>query len=95
MVGRRLSNKSRRDLTEISERLDLNLRSCKRQFDNFLLVTRRTEDLTGSLFENIKKYFVLPNELAERYTAFVFITNNRYVIFYKKIKTNLVVFCFV
>ncbi|KAH8853539.1 Acidic fibroblast growth factor intracellular-binding protein [Schistosoma japonicum] len=79
LVGRRLSNKSRRELADIAERCELQLRSCKRQFDNLWCVARRTEDLPGPLTDNIKNCFLLPERLAECYAAVIFITSNRYI----------------
>lgn len=80
LVGRRLSNKSRRELADIAERCELQLRSCKRQFDNLLCVARRTEDLPGRLVDNIKHCFLLPEWLAECYAAVIFIAGNRFEI---------------
>ncbi|CAH8477589.1 unnamed protein product [Heterobilharzia americana] len=78
LVGRRLSNKSRRELADIAERCELQLRSCKRQFDNLSCVARRTEDLPGRLTDNIRNCFLLPEWLAECYAAVIFITSNRF-----------------
>ncbi|THD22455.1 Acidic fibroblast growth factor intracellular-binding protein [Fasciola hepatica] len=78
LVGRKLSAKTRRDLSEIAERCDLRVRSCKRQFDNLLCVARRTEDLPGRLVDNIKTHFLLPDWLCECYAAVVFILTNRF-----------------
>ncbi|VDP74001.1 unnamed protein product [Echinostoma caproni] len=78
LVGRKLSAKTRRELSEIAERCDLRVRSCKRQFDNLLCVARRTEDLPGRLVDNIKTHFLLPDFLCECYAAVVFILNNRF-----------------
>ncbi|VDP63344.1 unnamed protein product [Schistosoma curassoni] len=86
-VGRRLSNKSRRELSDIAERCELQLRSCKRQFDNLSCVARRTEDLPGPLTDNIKNCFLLPEWLAECYAAVIFIASNRYI--YTKTFDNL------
>nr|CAH8828988.1 unnamed protein product [Trichobilharzia regenti] len=78
LVGRRLSNKSRREIADIAEKCELQLRSCKRQFDNLSCVARRTEDLPGRLIDNIKNCFLLPERLAECYAAVIFITSNRF-----------------
>ncbi|CAH8443667.1 unnamed protein product [Schistosoma turkestanicum] len=78
LIHLRLSNKSRRELADIAERCELQLRSCKRQFDNLSCVARRTEDLPGPLTDNIKNCFLLPEWLAECYAAVIFITSNRF-----------------
>ncbi|KAA0197623.1 Acidic fibroblast growth factor intracellular-binding protein [Fasciolopsis buskii] len=78
LVGRKLSTKTRRELSEIAERCDLRVRSCKRQFDNLLCVARRTEDLPGRLVDSIKTHFLLPDWLCECYAAVVFILTNRF-----------------
>ncbi|CAL8078608.1 unnamed protein product [Calicophoron daubneyi] len=80
LVGRKLSNKTHRDLSDIAERCDLRLRSCKRQFGNILSVARRIEDLPGRLADNIRVHFALPNWLAECYAAVVFIATNRFEV---------------
>ncbi|VDP98067.1 unnamed protein product [Trichobilharzia regenti] len=88
LVGRRLSNKSRREIADIAEKCELQLRSCKRQFDNLSCVARRTEDLPGRLIDNIKNCFLLPERLAECYAAVIFITSNRYVSFLLQMNTG-------
>ncbi|KAF6775220.1 hypothetical protein AHF37_05152 [Paragonimus kellicotti] len=77
LVGRKLSNKTRRELSELAERCELRLPSCKRQFDNLVCVARRTEDLSGRLVDNIQALFLLPRWLSEFYAAVVFIITNR------------------
>ncbi|CAH8450846.1 unnamed protein product [Dicrocoelium dendriticum] len=80
LVGRKLSSKTRRELSDIAERCELRLPSCKRQFDNLLFVARRTEDLPGHLVDNIQSLFLLPTDLSESYAAVVFITTNRFEV---------------
>ncbi|TGZ55555.1 hypothetical protein CRM22_010340 [Opisthorchis felineus] len=80
LVGRKLTNKTRRELSEITERCELRLPSCKRQFDNLLCVVRRTEDLPGRLVDNIQALFLLPPWLSEFYAAVVFIITNRFEV---------------
>ncbi|KAF5395013.1 Acidic fibroblast growth factor intracellular-binding protein [Paragonimus heterotremus] len=80
LVGRKLSNKTRRELSELAERCELRLPSCKRQFDNLVCVARRTEDLSGRLVDNIQALFLLPRWLSEFYAAVVFIITNRFEV---------------
>lgn len=78
VLGKKLSSRNRKDLDEVSEKTGVSLRSCRRQFDNVKRVYKIVEDLKGNLFANIQANFLLPDVLARKYAAIVFITNNRF-----------------
>ena len=63
-LGRKLSSKNRKDLDDVSEKTTVALRSCRRQFDNIKQVLKVVDDFEGSLVENIKQHFLLPDQLA-------------------------------
>lgn len=77
-LGRKLSSKNRKDLDDVSEKTGVALRSCRRQFDNIKQVLKVVDDFEGSLVENIKQQFLLPNELAHSYASLVFLSHNRF-----------------
>lgn len=65
ILGKKLSSKNRKDLDEVVEKTSVNLKSCRRQYDNIKRVYKTVEDLPGSLVINIKQHFLLPEELAK------------------------------
>lgn len=77
LTGSKLSTRFRRDLSDISEKVNVLPRSCRRQYENLRRVARLVEDIPGHLCEIIQKYFVLPQSLAEKYTAMTFLSANR------------------
>ena len=78
ILGKKLSSKNRKDLNELSERTKVNLKSCRRQFDNVKRVYKAVEEMNGSLVANIQTQFLLPEQLAQRYATVIFISNNRF-----------------
>ena len=77
-LGKKLSTKNRKDLDDVSEKTGISLKSCRRQFDNIKQVLRVVDDYEGSLVENIKRQFILPESLARSYASVVFISHNRF-----------------
>ena len=77
-LGKKLSSKNRKDLDDVSEKTGVSLKSCRRQFDNIKQVLRVVDDYEGSLVENIKTQFILPETLARSYASVVFISHNRF-----------------
>ena len=75
-LGKKLSTKNRKDLDDVSEKTEILLKSCRRQFDNIKQVLRVVDDYEGSLVENIKHQFILPEALATSYASVVFISHN-------------------
>ncbi len=84
-LGKKLSTKNRRDLDNISDKTGISLKSCRRQFDNIKQVLRVVDDYEGSLVENIKQQFILPEDLARLYASVVFISANRFETNKKKL----------
>ena len=76
--GKKLSSRNRKDLDDVSEKTEVCLKSCQRQFDNIKQVLRVVDDYEGSLVENIRTQFILPEELARSYASVVFISHNRF-----------------
>lgn len=84
-LGKKLSAKNRKDLDNISEKTGVSLKSCRRQFDNIKQVLRVVDDHEGSLVENIKQQFILPETMAGVYASVVFISANRFETNKKKL----------
>uniref|UniRef100_A0A1B6GUG9 Acidic fibroblast growth factor intracellular-binding protein n=2 Tax=Proconiini TaxID=565685 RepID=A0A1B6GUG9_9HEMI len=78
LLGKKLTSRHRKDLDEVSEKTGVSLKSCRRQFDNVKRVFKTVEELQGSVVANIKNLFLLPDELARRYGAVVFIACMRF-----------------
>lgn len=86
-LGKKLSAKNRKDLDNISDKTRVSLKSCRRQFDNIKQVLRVVDDHEGSLVENIKQNFILPEEMARIYASVVFISANRFETNKKKLSS--------
>ncbi|KAI5724482.1 hypothetical protein M8J77_003199 [Diaphorina citri] len=84
-LGKKLSSRHRKDLDEVSEKTNISLKSCRRQFDNVKRIFKTVDDLPGSVVQNIKKHFLLPDELAKKYGAIVFIASMRFETSKKKL----------
>ncbi|XP_077997432.1 acidic fibroblast growth factor intracellular-binding protein-like [Glandiceps talaboti] len=78
ILGKKLSSKNRKDLDDISDKTNVKLRSCRRQFDNFKRVFKMVEDMEGPMFKNIRVHFLVSEKLAKQYAAIVFFANNRF-----------------
>lgn len=78
ILGKKLSSRHRKDLDEVGEKTGVALKSCRRQFDNVKRVYKAVEDLRGRLVNNIQSHFLVPEKLARKYAAIVFIANNRF-----------------
>lgn len=85
ILGKKLSSRNRNALDDVSDKTKVQLRSCRRQFDNVKRVFKVVEEMMGSLVNNITSHFLLPKHLAEQYSAIVFITNNRFETGKKKL----------
>lgn len=64
ILGKKLSSRYRKDLDEVADRTGIRLKSCHRQFDNVKRIFKCVEELPGSVTNNIKQNFMLPDELA-------------------------------
>nr|XP_046914144.1 acidic fibroblast growth factor intracellular-binding protein B-like isoform X2 [Dermatophagoides farinae] len=78
ILGKKLSARNRKELDEVSERTEVSIKSCRRQFDNIKRVFKMVEDIPGNLCQNIQSHFLLPPDLAKKYAAIVYIANNRF-----------------
>lgn len=78
ILGKKLSARNRKELDDVSEKTGINIKSCRRQFDNIKRVYKIIEDIPGNLVQNIQSHFLLPHELAKKYAAIVYIANNRF-----------------
>lgn len=65
LLGKKLTSRHRKDLDEVAEKTNINLKSCRRQFDNVKRIFKVVEEMPGSLVQNIQKYFLLSEELAK------------------------------
>lgn len=72
LLGKKLSSRHRKDLDEVSEKTNVSLKSCRRQFDNVKRVFKTVEDINGDIFQNVRKNFLLSDELS-RYCCFYYV----------------------
>lgn len=87
LLGKKLSSKYRKDLDEISERTNIRLKSCRRQFDNIKRIQKAIEEAqSGSIIKSIQREFLLSEELAQKYCAIVFIAGQRFETTKKKLQ---------
>ena len=54
ILGKKLSSRLRKELDEISEKTNLHLKSCRRQFDNIKRVYKVIEEMPGHYVKNIE-----------------------------------------
>jgi hypothetical protein len=78
ILGKKLSGRNRKDLDDVSDKTNVGIKSCRRQFDNVKRVYKTVEDMSGNLSQNIQTNFLLPKKLAQKYAAVVHIANNRF-----------------
>lgn len=77
LLGKKLSTRLRKDLDEISEKTNLQLKSCRRQFDNIKRVFKVIEEMPGGYVKNIENQFGLGRPAAEKYATLVFASSFR------------------
>jgi len=89
LVGRKLNDKTRTMLDDLSAELEIPLKSIRRQFDNL----RRLATFLGGVVSNssnacavceINQTMLLPWDLAAKYTAFLFLINSRVLLSKRK-----------
>ena len=78
MFGKKFNSRNRKDLDEVAEKTGVRLKSCRRQFDNIKRIFKAVEEMPGNTATNIKQQFLLPDELAQKYAAVVFIACLRF-----------------
>nr|XP_033809597.1 acidic fibroblast growth factor intracellular-binding protein [Geotrypetes seraphini]XP_033809598.1 acidic fibroblast growth factor intracellular-binding protein [Geotrypetes seraphini]XP_033809599.1 acidic fibroblast growth factor intracellular-binding protein [Geotrypetes seraphini] len=86
VLGKKLSKGTKKDLDDVSEKTDITLKSCRRQFDNFKRVFKVVEEMKGSLVDNIQQHFLLSDRLTRDYAAIVFFANSRFETGKKKLQ---------
>ncbi|XP_055613327.1 acidic fibroblast growth factor intracellular-binding protein [Uranotaenia lowii] len=78
IFGKKFNARNRKDLDEVAEKTGVRLKSCRRQFDNVKRIFKAVEEMPGNTAQNIRQLFVLPEELAQKYAAVVFIACMRF-----------------
>lgn len=78
LLGKKLTGRLRKDLDDVSEKTNIPLKSCRRQFDNVKNVLRTIEETEGGrLTDTIKKLFLLSDTLARQYACISFMAINK------------------
>ena len=72
LVGHKLSQRQRKELDEVSEKTQVRLRSCRRQFDNIKRISRAIEEHKN--VNVFKEIFLLEDKMIE-YKTFFFCSN--------------------
>ncbi|XP_050099985.1 acidic fibroblast growth factor intracellular-binding protein [Anopheles aquasalis] len=78
LFGKKFNSRNRKDLDEVAEKTGVRLKSCRRQFDNVKRIFKAVEETQGNIAHNIRQQFILPEELAQKYAAVVFIACLRF-----------------
>lgn len=73
-----MSSRYRKDLDEVAEKTGVRLKSVRRQFDNVKRIFKVVEEMPGRVTNNIRQYFLLPDELARKYAVIVFVACLRF-----------------
>ncbi|CAL1265108.1 unnamed protein product [Larinioides sclopetarius] len=77
-LGKKLSARNRKDLDDVSEKTGIQVKSCRRQFDNVKRVYKVVEDSSCELVDSIRVTFLLSENLARKYAAIMYLTSNRF-----------------
>lgn len=78
LLGKKLTGRLRKDLDDVSEKTNITLKSCRRQFDNVKNVLRAIEEAErAGLVDTIKKLFLLSDNLARQYACICFMAINK------------------
>lgn len=78
LIGKKLTGRLRKDLDDVSEKTNVPLKSCRRQFDNVKNILRAIEEAEGGgLTDTIKKLFLLSDTLARQYACICFMAINK------------------
>ncbi|XP_026466904.1 acidic fibroblast growth factor intracellular-binding protein [Ctenocephalides felis] len=78
LLGKKLSSRHRKDLDEVADKTGVKLKSCRRQFDNIKRIFKTVEELPGNIWKNVKIHFLVPENIARKYGAIVFISCLRF-----------------
>jgi TolA-binding protein len=71
LLGKKLTQRVRKDLEEVSQKTKVHINGCRRMFDNLKRIQKRVEDLEGPITDVIIQNFLIPRELASRYSNIV------------------------
>jgi len=86
LIGRKLTGGLRKDLQDTSEKVNLKLACCWRQFDNLKRVYKTvTRDLRSPTVDVIQKNFGISRDLANKYARIVFMCFHRFDISKKRL----------
>ncbi|GFV60017.1 acidic fibroblast growth factor intracellular-binding protein, partial [Trichonephila clavipes] len=77
-LGKKLSARNRKDLDDVSDKTGVEVKSCRRQFDNVKRVYKVVEDSNCDLVDSIRSTFLLSENLARKYAAIMYLTSNRF-----------------
>ncbi|XP_037092414.1 acidic fibroblast growth factor intracellular-binding protein-like isoform X2 [Pollicipes pollicipes] len=73
LIGKKPSSKLRKELDDVCDKTGVLVRSCRRQFDNVRRIYKQVDEMTGNVLDNIRQQFLLPDPLARRYAAILFL----------------------
>ena len=93
-LGRKLTNKFRKDLDDVEQQCDIPLRSVRRQFDNLRRIFDRYDDVGDSVVlttvqEFLEMEFLLPRHLSRSYACAIFLLAHRFQLQISKKKYQL------
>jgi hypothetical protein len=81
LIGKRITQRLRKELDVISQKCRYPLVGCKRIFDNLKRMFKRVEEFDGPAIESITSYFLIPVDMAHQYANIIFMA-------YHRIETN-------
>lgn len=73
ILGKKMSAKLRKDMDDVSEKTDVSLHSCRRQFDNVKNILKTLEDDEDSIHDILKNHFLFTDNLVKKYCPLVFV----------------------
>jgi hypothetical protein len=87
LVGRKITSRGRRDIDDVAEAANVQLRSCKRQFENVRRIFSSLEETTQfqcNVFQYLSQQYLLDPAQALRYTALLFLLYARFQVYNKR-----------
>lgn len=84
ILGKKMSAKLRKDMEDVSEKTDVSLHSCRRQFDNVKNILKTLEDVEDTIYDILKNHFMFTDNLVKRYCPVVFVFLERFETTKKK-----------
>jgi hypothetical protein len=83
LFGKKLTNKLRKDLDDVSEKTGIGMSSCRRQYDNLHTIQKFFKSnfmlpQPTTITDLIQTTFLLPRKLARRYGVTVFLCHHRF-----------------